>query len=810
MNTNTGVARPIFRLVVLLALIAASLGIGLSAAPRAHAADLSQFRAGNIISDAVFFDSTALNDAQIQDFLNSKVSRCESGYTCLKSYRQTTSSRGGDAMCSAYQGASNESAASIIGKVARACGISPKVLIVTLQKEQALIVDSSPSTRQYNVAMGYACPDTAPCDTQYYGFYNQVYNAAHQFKRYANPAGTSKFFTWYTPGATATVQWNPNANCGSGRVYIENQATADLYYYTPYQPNAAALRAVYGNGDNCSTYGNRNFFAYFTDWFGSTQTNNDPGAAIRAKYTSEGGANGRYGAPTGSLTYVSGGAYIAYQYGRIYYTTQQRAAYGVRNGLLVAYTENGLDSGALGLPTSDEISISGGALQRFQNNSSIYWNGPLGKGFVTRGGIGDRFESLGGSGGVLGFPKANEVTISAGAYQEFTGGRIYWNKQTGGVAVIRDGLLNTYLSGSAAVRDLGIPVSDEASAVGGGALQRFQDGSLYWNTALATAFVVHGGIGNSYEAQGGSAGSLGLPIANETPSANGVFQAYQNGRIYWRASDGAVMTVTGGNYSVYRDMNLDAGVLGLPLDNERQAAYGRGTYQQFAGGTVYANPTAKRSFAVTGAISQRYESMGGSASKLLLPTSNAENVNGYTVQKFGNGMIAAKGTATFVVWEGLNNAYVAAGGMTGVLGMPTSDEAAGADAVTYQRFTGGSLYWNSKLSQGFALYSAIGDKYEAQGGSAGRLGAPTSNPIPVAGGVMQHFAGGDIYASSAAGAKGFILRDGMRNAFLSAGDVQALGLPTSDEAAQQNGTSVQTFEKGSITWSASGVTVQKK
>ena len=52
---------------------------------------------------------------------------------------------------------------------------------------------------------------------------------------------------------------------------ISNQATASLYNYTPYQPNAASLAAGYGHGRRCSSYGNRNFWIYFTDWFGSTQ-----------------------------------------------------------------------------------------------------------------------------------------------------------------------------------------------------------------------------------------------------------------------------------------------------------------------------------------------------------------------------------------------------------------------------------------------------------------------------------------------------------------------------------------------------------
>ena len=40
----------------------------------------------------------------------------------------------------------------------------------------------------------------------------------------------------------------PNTACGSGQVWIENQATANLYIYTPYQPNAAATREPLRHG----------------------------------------------------------------------------------------------------------------------------------------------------------------------------------------------------------------------------------------------------------------------------------------------------------------------------------------------------------------------------------------------------------------------------------------------------------------------------------------------------------------------------------------------------------------------------------
>jgi hypothetical protein len=121
----------------------------------------------------------------------------------------------------------------------------------------------------YTRAMGYGCPDNAGglCDSTYNGLFNQLYMAARQFQRYT--AGVSG---GYRAGIANNIQYNPDPDCGSTRVVIENQATANLYNYTPYQPNAAALAAGYGTGDGCSAYGNRNFWLHFTDWFGSTQT----------------------------------------------------------------------------------------------------------------------------------------------------------------------------------------------------------------------------------------------------------------------------------------------------------------------------------------------------------------------------------------------------------------------------------------------------------------------------------------------------------------------------------------------------------
>ena len=122
--------------------------------------------------------------------------------------------------------------------------------------------------------MGYGCPDSGPnnsanCNSSYYGFTNQMTWAARMFRAIMDASPT-----WYTPYTVGTnyIQWNPQAGCGGTNVYIQNRSTAALYNYTPYQPNAAALNAGYGMGDSCSAYGNRNFFLYFRDWFGATQS----------------------------------------------------------------------------------------------------------------------------------------------------------------------------------------------------------------------------------------------------------------------------------------------------------------------------------------------------------------------------------------------------------------------------------------------------------------------------------------------------------------------------------------------------------
>ena len=230
---------------------------------QAEYAEAYDFDPGNIITDENLFNSSAMTEQQVQNFLNDKGSACN-GSQCLKQYAADTEDKPADSLCKAYQGGRQQSAAAIIDASARACGISQRVLLTMLQKEQHLVTATAPTAWQYEAAMGLSCPDTASCDPQYAGFLNQVYGAAHRLRSYmAHEANYP-----YRAKRLTAIRYHPRAACGSSQVYIENTATALLYIYTPYQPNEAALKAGSGEGDACSSYGNRNFALIYSGWFG--------------------------------------------------------------------------------------------------------------------------------------------------------------------------------------------------------------------------------------------------------------------------------------------------------------------------------------------------------------------------------------------------------------------------------------------------------------------------------------------------------------------------------------------------------------
>lgn len=272
----------------------------LSFSGSSYALSASSFRPGRIIDDSIFTNKSSMTVGEIQQFLDSKVAdgSCDTSgsrpstrwyasanryythaewgalngnpapFVCLTTYRENpTTKQTNLGNPSALQpGDGSMSAAEIILSASQQYTINPQVLLVLLQKEQSLITDDWPWLNQYQSATGAYCPDTAACDATKAGFGTQVREAARLFRSYMDDP-------WLYFIGNNYVLYNPNRACGGTNVYIENSATVALYHYTPYQPNAAALNNLYGTGDSCSAYGNRNFWRMFNDWFGITTGN---------------------------------------------------------------------------------------------------------------------------------------------------------------------------------------------------------------------------------------------------------------------------------------------------------------------------------------------------------------------------------------------------------------------------------------------------------------------------------------------------------------------------------------------------------
>jgi hypothetical protein len=256
-------------------MLLAFIGVtALEIAPQsASAADASRFDPGLIISDSVFYDFGTMKVSDIQRFLESKVPTCKAKSgdpTCLRNYVDDELDKPGeDGKCLPMVAKPAQTAAQIIYDIAHACNINPKVLLVVLQKEQGLIQSVNPTPYMYKAAMGFGCPDSDPaiCGKVHSGLFNQLYKAAGQLQWYGDPRGS---FTYMKVGRTSNIRYSPTSSCGTKPVLIKSIATTALYYYTPYTPNDAAMKNLYGSGDSCSAYGNRNFWRFYTDWFGST------------------------------------------------------------------------------------------------------------------------------------------------------------------------------------------------------------------------------------------------------------------------------------------------------------------------------------------------------------------------------------------------------------------------------------------------------------------------------------------------------------------------------------------------------------
>ncbi len=226
---------------------------------------LANYYYNSILSDQDFADIASMSEDAIQGFLEQQGSY-------LAQYSENNR-RAAKIIYDTAHGA-NDASGTLNGIVINTTTgtINPRLILVTLQKEQSLITltnaDREANVDQYNRrlerAMGYACPDGASCDARYLGFTKQVENASWQLRYNYEAAGQSQAWWDQYYSATSSVchrQYIKNNTCsfsdssGSYSVTLTNQATASLYRYTPHVFN-----------------GNYNVWKLFNTWFTASST----------------------------------------------------------------------------------------------------------------------------------------------------------------------------------------------------------------------------------------------------------------------------------------------------------------------------------------------------------------------------------------------------------------------------------------------------------------------------------------------------------------------------------------------------------
>jgi uncharacterized protein with LGFP repeats len=159
----------------------------------------------------------------------------------------------------------------------------------------------------------------------------------------------------------------------------------------------------------------------------------DPTAAINMAWRAAGGPSGPLGAKQGDQYSVAGdGLAQNFAGGKIFFSPAT-GANAVENDTLTKYESLGGPGGNLGFPIANEAD---GGLKPASRVSAfaatdkpvIFWT-PAHGAFVVRGAIKAAWDKLGGSTGKLGAPTGDEAVNKDVVSQRFTGGQISWNQQ---------------------------------------------------------------------------------------------------------------------------------------------------------------------------------------------------------------------------------------------------------------------------------------------------------------------------------------------------------------------------------------------
>jgi len=230
-----------------------------------------------------------------------------------------------------------------------------------------------------------------------------------------------------------------------------------------------------------------------------------------------------------------------------------------------------------------------------------------------------------------------------------------------------------------------------------------------------------------------------------------------------------------------------------------------GRAQNFTGGRVYWSPTT-RAHEVHGAILDHYLAIGGPSSALGLPSTDespsADGVGRYNNFSSGGALYWSPTVGAHEVHGAIDNKWGAIGWEMGPQGYPVTDERPSADRIgRYNDFQNGSIYW-SPTTGAQSVHGAIKTKWAVLGWEMGPQGYPVTDERPSADGVGRYndFQNGSIYWSPTTGAQS--VQGAIRDSWAGQGwEMGTLGYPISDEYTVAGGRQSD-FQHGSLFWDA--------
>lgn len=202
------------------------------------------------------------------------------------------------------------------------------------------------------------------------------------------------------------------------------------------------------------------------------------------------------------------------------------------------------------------------------------------------------------------------------------------------------------------------------------------------------------------------------------------------------------------------------------------------------------------------AVQARWDQLGG-ATGALGPVAACEQPTATgSLATFRSGAVYwSQATGAWDVSGSFRDLWASTGWENGFLRYPTSGENATARGGVFQNYQGGTLYW----SPGTAAHSVSGSflrLFASLGYENGFLGYPTSQEVPIRGGVFQLFQGGVAYWSPATGAH--TVSGSFRDVYARAGyENGCLGYPATQELPTSGGGVYQQFQGGTAYWSPS-------